>query len=691
MQKPIKFETITGKDQIKDAYITIPEGNQAYGGGALRASNGIVRAAVQTNFQNIRPGISGRPGFGREDYEYFRPNEAIPRNYKDMIMACDNLYYFSTLVRNFIDLMSDFACQGIRLVHPVKAQERFYNAWFKKVHGFDRSERFLNYFYRHAMVVIEARTGNLTYRVEREFMSQAEVKVDTRSVKSGELPLQYIFHYPALVNVKNNINADKVIYEVQQLDNNPTNVSIQEIGMVGLTGKYRTLPSDNTFVRYYKRDDWQNFSIPFLYPLIKPAIMLEKLRLADSAALDGAISAVRIFKLGDVENRIAPTEAAVAKLDEILQAHVGGGTMDIIWPGPIELLESKTDVHNFLGEAKYAPHLEEMYSGLGIPPTLAGKGGTGTTNNYISLKTLTKRLHYGRKHLIEFWEEQIKWVQKAMGFARPAKIEFDFFDLGDEATEKALLIQLVDRNLVSDEKIQTLFGYDTEMERARLNRESRERKSGRRVERPTSLNDPAKLAMMKIALQRGYISPEQAGIKVEQGTEKEEAPFDTQMQVMKQKSAQVSAPQKGKKPAGRPTGAKDGAKRKTKVFKPKVKASLDIWANDAQDKINDILKSEYLKNVQKKNFRQLTQNEIQTYEKLSAGVLFQLKPFSEVSGISVANALEEKLDEELYTEYLDYTKSIQKELKRELTFEEKKQIRSIIYTSINEEDNGRDV
>ena len=95
--------------------------------------------------------------------------------------------------------------------------------------------------------------------------------------------------------------------------------------------------------------------------------------------------------MGSLEHKIAPTKAAAAKLAQILGNNVGGGTMDLVWGPDIELLESKTNVHNFLGEGKYTPHLNSVYAGLGIPPTLTGTfGAAGTTNNFISLKTLTQ-------------------------------------------------------------------------------------------------------------------------------------------------------------------------------------------------------------------------------------------------------------------------------------------------------------
>lgn len=649
---------------------------------AMPSYNGISRGFYQDTFQSVRPGISGRPEMTREDYESFRPGEALPRKYKQIVTACDNLYYNFELVRNVIDLMSDFGCQGIRFVHPVKSQERFYNAWFKKVNGFDRSERFLSGLYRHAMVVCEAQTGHLNIKVEREFYSQAE-ETEPSFVKSKEIPLKYTFHPPGIVRPKNNINASKVLYEMDVPDNKNNNTNPDMAGLL-FTGKTRDLPLEKTFVYYFKKDDWQVKPIPFLFPLIQSAIMIKKLALADSAALDGAISAVRIFKLGNLEHKIAPTAGAVSRLDEILQSNVAAGTLDIIWGPDIELVESKTSVHQFLGQEKYAPHLQRLYEGLGIPPTLSGSGGTGTTNNYVSLKVLMNRLEYGRTMLLQFWDEQVRLVQKAMGFARPAKIEFDFLNLGDEASEKALLIQLADRNLISDEKLQHQFGYDSEMEKTRLNRENRERRSGRRVSKRSGISDDIQTALKKIALQKGFLTPEQLGVEIEKDTEKQKTPFDKQLDIQKQKAV-APVGKTATKPKGRPSTSKDSTKRKTKTFKPKIKAALELWAADAQAKVNNIVKEQFLSLVGKKNMRQLTQAEIKQYAKITFGTFQNISPFQKIDKASVVVALEKPMSKTLYDEFIDYQNGVKQEMKRDLTLDETKKVELFIYSSRFEE------
>ena len=49
--------------------------------------------------------------------------------------------------------MGDFGSQGIKFVHEDKSVEKFFQQWFKKCEGKERSERFLNNLYRTGHVV----------------------------------------------------------------------------------------------------------------------------------------------------------------------------------------------------------------------------------------------------------------------------------------------------------------------------------------------------------------------------------------------------------------------------------------------------------------------------------------------------------------------------------------------------------
>ena len=217
-------------------------------------------------------------------------------------------------------------------------------------------------------------------------------------------------------------------------------ISKMPVDLASQMGKgLELIPLDKEKLRvfHYKKDDWNIWASPMIYAILDDIIMLEKMKLADIAALDGAISNIRLWKLGDLDNKILPTKSAINKLRNILASNVGGGTMDLVWGPELDFKESNTQVFKFLGSEKYDPVLNSIYAGLGVPPTLTGlaDNGGGFTNNFISLKTLVERLEYGRTLLVDFWQEEIERVQKAMGFRFPAIVHFDLMVLSDEAAE----------------------------------------------------------------------------------------------------------------------------------------------------------------------------------------------------------------------------------------------------------------
>ena len=84
------------------------------------------------------------------------------------------------------------------------------------------------------------------------------------------------------------------------------------------------------------------------------------MKLADISALDGAISNIRLWSLGDLDNKILPTKAAINKLRNILASNVGGGTMDLVWGPELKFTESSTQVFRFLGKESMSLYLPNI-------------------------------------------------------------------------------------------------------------------------------------------------------------------------------------------------------------------------------------------------------------------------------------------------------------------------------------------
>tara|TARA_Y100001937_G_C7120794_1_gene332485 strand:- start:169 stop:2196 length:2028 start_codon:yes stop_codon:yes gene_type:complete len=608
------------------AFEQFSESQEAYEG---------VSKAYHRQYLDIEPNRSVRPSFTSQDYYAFRPEEQTPRKAKRIIKMCMDAYDKVGIVRNVIDLMGDFGCQGINIVHENRSVEKFYKQWFKKCNGKERSERFLNNLYRTGQVFVYKSYASITPEINKYIKSLGQdITLEVPSIAKNLVPWRYNFINPLNIEMKNgsiNLFLGTHKYEMtantffdnfkdggvpkKMLETMPPNVkrAISE-------GKRRIeLEEDRLSTFYYKKDDWQQWAHPLTYAILDDIIMLEKMRLADLSALDGAISNIRLWTLGSLDHKILPNKSAINKLRNILASNVGGGTMELVWGPELSYTESNSQVYKFLGSEKYQSVLNSIYAGLGVPPTLTGmaSNGGGFTNNFISLKTLVERLQYGRDQLTKFWESEIEYVRKSMGFRKPAHITYDQMSLSDESSEKNLLIQLADRDIISHETVLERFKEIAPVEKMRLKREQKER-------------DKETL-------------PDKAGPFHNANHKKELEKIDRQSKVNEDKKQQ---PENNKtldiKENGRPPFSTDEGPRKKRVETPKSTpglADLIVWSNDAFEQVSATLNKAFLGYSNKKNLRQLTKAEVCNLEDLKIQVLSNLEPMCEISDGTIFKAV----------------------------------------------------
>lgn len=688
---------LNGNDRTT-AFKQMSEAVQTYG--VIDKSVGYFQ-----DLSNLTSNVSGRPGLDRQDYNEFRPQEAIPNKHKDIMRVTNRVYHTVGLARNMIDLMADFACQGIKINHPNKRIEKFYRNWFEKVCGSERSERFLNYLFRLGNVIIRIQTAQLSSSNKQNLYktsSSPDIQIKGKPKNTNEIPWKYTFLDPGIVDivggtlagfVGNQVFSINLPANLRRIIKNPKTTIEKELVsllpsdvlLAARSNKPYPLDREKTDIYYYKKDDWDEWAKPMIYAILSDIIMLQKLKLADSSALDGAISNIRIIKLGDIENKIFPTSAAVNRISEALQSNVGGGTIDIVWGPDIDLLESQSSAHFFLGEEKYVPHLNSIYAGLGIPQTLTGgSGGGGATNNFISLKTLIQRLEYGRSILLDFWNKEIKKVQNVMGFRLPATITFGLSNLGDEVSMNVLLKDLADRNIISEELLIERVGGDPDLERVRTNREDKERQTNKRREKASPYHDPQfGIALKKLSLQTGIVTPSEVGLSTE--SPKEHLRIYEKKKGEKTSLEMRQAPSQGPVKVGqkgRPKNSKDKQKRKTPDFKPKTKATIEMWAKGAQNVIAEVINPLFLLHHNKKNFRSLSTQEFNMCEELKFGVLFNLEPLTEISEDTIIEALNKEENQEILNIYRSWNKNLSKTLNRKLTVDECRHIHTCLYSQM---------
>lgn len=571
------------------------------------------------HFIDIEPNRSVKPGFTSKDYYAFRPDEAVPNQQRRIIKMCMDAYDKVGIIRNIIDLMGDFGSQGIQIVHKDKSVEKFYQQWFKNINGKERSERFLNNLYKTGNVIIYRSYANITPQL-RSYMKalSSDIKVEVPSAPENQIPWRYNFFNPLTVKMKDgelslfmgrqnytittNSFFDK--FRAGDLPHHVIETLPVNVKQAILKGQ-KDIPLDpeRLSISYYKKDDWRQWANPMIYAILDDIVMLEKMRLADMSALDGAISNIRLWTLGNLDHKILPNKAAINKLRDILSSNVGGGTMELVWGPELSFQESSSEVYKFLGSEKYTSVLNSIYAGLGVPPTLTGmaSNGGGFTNNFISLKTLLERLQYGRDQLVRFWEKELEIVRKSMGFRYKAHIQFDQMTLSDEAAEKNLLIQLADRDIISQETLLERFKEIPQIENIRIKRELSKRDSAGPPKASPYHNPNHDQDMEKM--------DKQGQINLKQEKEKQKS-------VKRNTNTDI-------KDNGRPPNSLDDGPRKKRVEKPKSQPGLAetlVWAEQSWAKISETVNSAFLNSNNKKNLRQLTKSQVKDLEAIKLDV-----------------------------------------------------------------------
>ena len=593
------------------------------------AGLGKTTGSSYRHFIDIESNRSVRPGFNASDYYAFRPGEAVPNQQRRIIKMCMDAYDKVGIIRNVIDLMGDFGSQGIQIVHRDKSVEKFYQQWFNYVNGKERSERFLNNLYKTGNVIIYRSLANVTPQLQNYMKAlSSDIRVEVPTMTKNVIPWRYNFFNPLTVKnkdgnlslfmgLKNYTITTNSFFDKFTSGDIPHHVldTLPPAIKKDIKNGVKDIPleDDRLSIFYYKKDDWRQWANPMIYAILDDIIMLEKMRLADLSALDGAISNIRLWTVGSLEHKILPNKSAINKLRDILASNVGGGTMELVWGPELSFQESSSDVYKFLGSEKYNSVLNSIYAGLGVPPTLTGMAtnGGGFTNNFISLKTLLERLQYGRDLLQKFWEKEIEIVRKAMGFRYKAHIQFDQMTLSDEAATKNLLIQLADRDIISHETLLERFKEIPQVENIRMKRELRKRNS----------IGPEKA---------GPFHPPPAPEKKEPTTPQAPNDLNTNIEVE----------------GGRPLFKQDDGPRKKRVEKPKSTpgvAEMMVWSEKSYDTINTVINDAFLASSEKKNLRQLTKADINNLEHLKVDIFTNLTAMEKVDNNLIYKKLKEKI------------------------------------------------
>jgi len=452
--------------------------------------------------------VTIRQPFGRSEYDYYRPNESVPTSVPEIIRTCRNMYKSVGVVRNVIDLMTDFACEDLKIVASDPKEQIFYNAWIKRTDLNAIANEFARHFLLDCNVVVKRVTAKVSKPVER-LLSTAKRDYDLRTedlenkTEKREIPWRYSFLDVTLLDWSNEDlfqfdEAKQLTFTMSAKFKNKLKAALaadvekklpKDIREQISKGKV-TLDMSKLCVMHNKKDSWEPWATPFLKAVLPDIFFKYKLRQADMSALDGVINVIRLWKLGDHKEGILPTEAVVDKLINILSANTGGGAIDLVWDSMIEMQDYYPPIDKILGSDKYTQVDKDILVGLGVPEVLLGGGGSNFSNSWIQLKTLVEKLKTVRYALLGWLRGEIKMIHKNMSFKSEPHVLLGEMNLSDENVAKKLIVSLWDRGLISDEAVRDVYHQDNILELERMGRQDEVNKKYNVQTKGPFVNDP---------------------------------------------------------------------------------------------------------------------------------------------------------------------------------------------------------
>ena len=139
-------------------------------------------------------------------YDIQRPAEADPKTWEKIFEVCDNWYLKNGLVRNIIDLMTDFCVAGIQISSPDPEEQAVLRKWFEKVDGEHVSERIANMLYRLGNVGVRRQLAQVKIDLREKWQEiiaskKVEIKIPDYIKDETVLPYKYVTIGPKHIKV----------------------------------------------------------------------------------------------------------------------------------------------------------------------------------------------------------------------------------------------------------------------------------------------------------------------------------------------------------------------------------------------------------------------------------------------------------------------------------------------------------
>jgi len=381
---------------------------------------------------------------------------------RDAILLCQKAYANVALVRNTIDIATEFANTEIYLEGGTARSREFFNKWFEKIKLWKLKDQYFREYYR---------SGNIFYyRIDGKFKAE-DFKLlsglSENGVVNNKIPLRYILINPYEIVAKVSASFSEAIYEkllseyeLERL-RNPKDDADRELFKalpVDMQKKVKDkayfrdglkMKLDPAFLLYsfYKKQDYEPFAIPFTFPIMEDVNAKLELKHIDQAISRTVENVLLLITMGAPPDQGGINPANMAAMQSLFMNESVGRVLVSDHTTKAEFIIP--DLKKVVGEEKYKILNQDIKEGL-MNVLVGDDKYNGQT---AKIGFFMERLKESRNcFLNDILQPEIIRISKDLGFKAYPTAKFKQIDLKDEIQYMRTVSRLMELSIITPEQ-----------------------------------------------------------------------------------------------------------------------------------------------------------------------------------------------------------------------------------------------
>jgi hypothetical protein len=426
-----------------------------------RSTNGgenVIKTRIPRNGTQEIIGRYSLISQGLLPFEYTKDGVDV----RDSIMLCQKAYANVAVVRNTIDIATEFANTDIYLEGGTERSREFFTKWFNKIKLWKLKDQYFREYYR---------SGNIfLYRIDGKFNAEDFRLLSGLSesgIQNNKVPIRYVLINPYEVVAKISSSFAEAVYEkvlseyeLERLKNPKNDEDLELLAgfppdvqeQIKKKQYFRDglkMKLDPTFLMYsfYKKQDYEPFSIPFAYPVLDDINAKMELKKIDQAIARTVENVILLITMGAEPDKGGINPANMTAMQNLFMNESVGRVLVSDYTTRADFVIP--DLKKVVGEEKYRILNQDIKEGL-MNVMLGDDKYAGQT---AKIGFFMERLKEARNAFLnDVLQPEIIRISKDLGFRSYPVAKFTEIDSKDETQYMRVVSRLMETGIIAPEQ-----------------------------------------------------------------------------------------------------------------------------------------------------------------------------------------------------------------------------------------------